>query len=440
MWKASQESLKSQRRTGIIITCLFTVFQWVMTAYLLGVFHKHEIWNPLAAAHPIRVGVLIAAGVFSLALPLLTFLLIRLALNRTRMTHVSLLENRVVKRVKDAEESITLSELSEMRALRSHKGTLTKMWLLTKKGSSLTLECLDHFDDLFLALKTAAPSCPVKEWTITKNVRRIWLLYFVLFIPLIALLLHGSISINFFSGFGFVLIFCLWFTMRSYAPVCYPDAPLLSSQLGVRYRWLDFAFAGLAFYLLVNAVAQGIEVVRKGEFVHLLGIFFTPTILTWLFVVPLLPKARLRKADRLILASLLTIAIGIQLTEGRQVHTSKRLALNLAYNYSTSGRYHKAIDILEDFIQNTDEQSDYAWELLAYTCKQTGDWKRLLNIAEDTINVNSHYAPAYHMAGLAASQLYGLRSKESRKYYTKYLELNPNPEETAFVKEIFPDL
>jgi len=120
--------------------------------------------------------------------------------------------------------------------------------------------------------------------------------------------------------------------------------------------------------------------------------------------------------------------------------SEKRSALNLAYFYLKKERYHIAISILEDFIQESAEQSDYAWELLVYTCKQTREWKRLLNIAEDTINVNSHYAPVYHIAGFAASQLYGLRSKESRKYYTKYLELNPNTEETAFVKEIFPDL
>jgi hypothetical protein len=44
------------------------------------------------------------------------------------------------------------------------------------------------------------------------------------------------------------------------------------------------------------------------------------------------------------------------------------------------------------------------------------------------------------MAGLAASQVYGLRSDEAKKYYTKYLELNPNSEETAFVRQLFPDL
>jgi regulator of sirC expression with transglutaminase-like and TPR domain len=64
----------------------------------------------------------------------------------------------------------------------------------------------------------------------------------------------------------------------------------------------------------------------------------------------------------------------------------------------------------------------------------------LLRIAEAVIQVDPDSAAAYRAAGLAASQIYGLRSAEARRYYQKYVELNPNPEETAFVRELFPDL
>ena len=49
-------------------------------------------------------------------------------------------------------------------------------------------------------------------------------------------------------------------------------------------------------------------------------------------------------------------------------------------------------------------------------------------------------AEAYDIAGLAAGQIYGLRSDESRFYYAKYVSLEPDTKKSAFVKDYFPDL
>ena len=112
----------------------------------------------------------------------------------------------------------------------------------------------------------------------------------------------------------------------------------------------------------------------------------------------------------------------------------------LAYAYSTKGKYKEAIDILEDLIRKSDHSSEYAWDLLAYACRKSGEWERLLEIAKLGIEKDPQSAPAYHEAGFAAGQIYGVHSPESRAYYEKYLELEPDTSKTAFVKEIFPDV
>jgi hypothetical protein len=71
---------------------------------------------------------------------------------------------------------------------------------------------------------------------------------------------------------------------------------------------------------------------------------------------------------------------------------------------------------------------------------QTHEWKKALDAAKDVIHARPTTAEAYHIAGLATGQIYGLRSDESRFYYARYVALEPDTKKTAFVKDYFPDL
>ncbi len=76
----------------------------------------------------------------------------------------------------------------------------------------------------------------------------------------------------------------------------------------------------------------------------------------------------------------------------------------------------------------------------AYAYVRARDWKNALEAAKLSIQTQPTGTEGYHIAGLAAGQIYGVHSNESRAYYAKYVELEPDTRKTAFVKEIFPDL
>jgi hypothetical protein len=91
--------------------------------------------------------------------------------------------------------------------------------------------------------------------------------------------------------------------------------------------------------------------------------------------------------------------------------------------------------------------SDQSREAVAATYReeahhyiQTHDWQKALDAAKGIIHANPTMAEAYQIAGLAAGQIYGPRSDESRFYYARYVELEPDTKKTAFVKDLFPDL
>jgi hypothetical protein len=77
---------------------------------------------------------------------------------------------------------------------------------------------------------------------------------------------------------------------------------------------------------------------------------------------------------------------------------------------------------------------------LAYSYVHVRDWKNALAAAQLTIQSEPDRAEAYHIAGAAAGQVYGVHSIQSREYYAKYVELEPDTRKTEFIKEIFPDL
>jgi hypothetical protein len=68
------------------------------------------------------------------------------------------------------------------------------------------------------------------------------------------------------------------------------------------------------------------------------------------------------------------------------------------------------------------------------------NWNGALDAAVRAIQEEPESTEAYHIAGAAAGQIYGLNSKESRSYYERFIQLEPDPTKKAFVKEIFPDL
>ena len=471
-WSISTESLQSLRKARLWITALCAALGWSFTAYLYTVFAKNDLWGPLAARHPIMAGSFVLIHACFLVWPLLAFWSVTVVSKRARKTQVALLADRLVHRVGDQEQQVVFSNLSQIWAVRSWNGKLTKIRFLPRQGHPVVLWGLERFDDFLSALKQAAPSCPVQEWKAPEWLRRAWWLVLIPAIVITGLALQGSISQNLQAGLLGLLMLGWWFATRSCGPACSTDDNLFSSQLGPRYRWLDFAFAGVVLYLLAHAIGKGVEALHESRFTDLLSLFFTPLILTWLFLAPVVRQARSRQPDRLMLACLLSLVVGIHLVEsdstraarasttGVKLVEEKRyqqaisyletawrrepqqgyLAEHLAYAYSMTGRSQDAITLLEELSQRLGQPSDYAWELLAHACQHTGQWQRLLDIADAAIRAHPHSVQAYHMAGLAASQLYGLRSEEARKYYVKYVELEPDAQKTAFVKELFPDL
>jgi hypothetical protein len=77
---------------------------------------------------------------------------------------------------------------------------------------------------------------------------------------------------------------------------------------------------------------------------------------------------------------------------------------------------------------------------LAYSYVRVRDWNNAFEAAKVAIQAQPDLAEAYHIAGAAAGQIYGVQSNQSREYYAKYVELEPDTRKTAFVKAIFPDL
>lgn len=472
-WNVSQQHLESLHKWRTNFTIIFTVIMWSFAVYVYTPFSKDNIADSLMRSHPGVATLIGGQFILFLILPLFTFFIFTRIVNRSKITQVFLTEDRLIKQIGHEKEEILLTQLFEIRTMRlGSKNILKKAWLMTQRGAPMLLEGLEDFEGFLLTLKSAVPSCPIKEQKIPQLVGRICLLFFILWVPLSILLLQGHMSSNAFCVIGILFLVVLWFATRSCRPVCQQEERLFSSLLGARYRWLDFAFAGVVFYLLASAIGQGMEAIQDGTYSDLLSIFFVPIILTWLFLVPLWRRIRINKSDRWMLASVFIIVLGLHLIEGQPSRASKDFrkarrhfeakryeqalpyleesyrhdprnqshAEYLAYAYSKTRQYQEAMNILENLIQSSNGSSDYAWELLPYVCRQTGEWQRLLNIAETSIDVDPDSASGYRAAGLAASQIYGLRSEEARQYYKKYLELNSNPKETAFVKELFPDL
>ena len=76
----------------------------------------------------------------------------------------------------------------------------------------------------------------------------------------------------------------------------------------------------------------------------------------------------------------------------------------------------------------------------AYASARARDWKKTLDNAKQAIQASPERVEPYHVAGLAAGQIYGLHSAESRSFYAEYVKREPDPAKKAFVKEIFPEL
>jgi tetratricopeptide (TPR) repeat protein len=68
------------------------------------------------------------------------------------------------------------------------------------------------------------------------------------------------------------------------------------------------------------------------------------------------------------------------------------------------------------------------------------NWQKALSMAKRAIKADPAMAEAYHVAGLAEGQLYGLQSDESRFYYSKFVHLEPDMTKKVFLKDIFPDM
>jgi tetratricopeptide (TPR) repeat protein len=462
-WGVSEEYLKSLCKGTVVCLVIAAVPCWGMLFYTFTVFGEHDLWNLLLKARPFMAISLMCIFAAIAVTPLLGAWYLRALTNRLRATSVSLSGDKLIKRVRDEEQCVLFSELSALLVVRSWKGTLGTVRLVTQKGPGLILESLERFDEFLYALKQAAPHCAIKEWTVSLSHQRVLWVFLGVACVLLLALLQGIISQ---TVFYVVLLVLLGFIM-GYRSRIAPQAfrwcwwqdqyqALFSAQLGIRYRWLDFAFGAVVLYLLVRSIPEASEALREGQWTVLLKILFTPLILAWIFLVPLVRSARSRRSDRLVLVAILSIVIGIQVIEAKVVSRSEaatkglkyveekryeaaiplleqayrrepdqtHLAERLAYSYSMTGRHQDVINVLEDLIRRPDQPSDYAWQLLAHACRQTGQWKHLLNIADAAILANPRSVEAYHMAGLAASQIYGLRSAEAREYYTRYVELN----------------
>ncbi|MBI3009863.1 MAG: hypothetical protein HYY57_02635 [Candidatus Omnitrophica bacterium] len=473
-WKISEDYLKTLRRS----TLALTLPCWFAPLYILTIFAKHDLWNAILRADPFMAAILLPTFLAIVITPLLGVWYLKVFTQRAQATLVSVLDDRLIKRVKQEEQSVLFSELSEVLLVRSRNGTLRSIRLVTQKGPGLVLAGLDRFEDLLTTLTRHLPHCPVHEWRISLNQQRVLWFIGLAGLFLFVLSLQGIISptVFYYLLFGIVILL-FWYQARTIPRGfrSWQDL-LISSQLGSRYRWLDFVLGAVVLCLWVSTILEGVEALYEGHLTNLPIIFFTPLVLTWLFLVPLVRSVQSNRTDRgLLIVMLSVVMIGfpvMQMIERRTASPSKaatkglqyiqekryeaaiphlqqayrqkpdqvHLAEHLAYAYSMSGKYQDVIHIWEERIQDLKELSDYSWQLLAHACQQTGEWERLLSIAESAISTKGHSVEAYHVAGLAASQIYGLHSDEAKQYYAKYVELNPNTTETGFVKELFPDL
>jgi tetratricopeptide (TPR) repeat protein len=114
--------------------------------------------------------------------------------------------------------------------------------------------------------------------------------------------------------------------------------------------------------------------------------------------------------------------------------------LKRAYASYIAGDYQEAVNLLEHLRHQLASPSEYLGYLLALSYQQLGKWSKSLDAAQAAIHAEPSSARAYYVAGSAAVHLYGERSGEARPYFQKYLELNPNAPEAAYIKQLFPDL
>ena len=478
-WTISQEYLRDLRKNMLGCLCAAALCSWSIVGFTLTTFAKHDLWRPIMATHPVLAMDLVLDFVAIAATPLLGVLLLRILMARARVTSVALLEDRLVKRVHE-EECVPLAALSEIFAVRSWNGRLKTVRCLTRTGSSLTVDGLDDCDAFLQALQHTVPHCPVRKWTVPRRYHWIWCPVSVTACLLLVADLHHLISRTVFYGALLSSVMLAIWCQARMVPRGFrrwSEQALWSSHLGTRYRWLDLAFGGLVLYLFVGMLPEAGQAIREGRWADLLSLSFTPCLLTWFYLVPLVRAVRRRRADWLVLVGMLSLALGLQWMGARSLRApvsvpagdaaqglryvadqryakaipplerayrrdprQSDLGEHLAYAYSMIGKPDEAIRVLDALIRQPGEPSTYAWELLMRTCHQTGQWRRLLDAAETVIAVHPRSAPAYHAAGLAASQLYGLRSPEARRYYAQYRALNPNKNETAFVQELFPYL
>lgn len=260
-WSISESYLKRLRTSRVWGTLLFAVGSWGFAGYLCIIFNVHDVWWFLVIGHSVVAGVLVVYLAVFIAQPLFYFLLTTTMLHRAGLTQVTVSAEQVIKRIGKEEEVISLSELTEARVVRSSTGTLIMGCLVPRRGPAMALQGLEHLEELVGALTQAAPSFQVHEWTFTRSLRNMRRLLVALALVLMLLAFQSRISLNVYVGLMLVLALGAWIVFRPLrqAAGCQTCGPRFATMLGVRYRWLDYGFAGLILFLLAGAIWRGTD-------------------------------------------------------------------------------------------------------------------------------------------------------------------------------------
>jgi len=484
-WATSAKCLGQMRRTRVWATLVTAAVMWGPMAYIAMGFRKVGLgWtgysnNSLLA----NLGLLLA---FTMgAMPLGMWFILSKTLRRAGVTTITLSTapggNRVIKSVEGEASSVSVDALSEIRVLRGADGQLVRVRLATSSGERLDADNLKDFDGFLVALREAAPACPFKEWAMPAILTRIRWAALVLILGLCAAAIHGNLNPNIFIGTCWFLVLLTWFGFRSYRPVTSQfEHYLLSSLLGERYFWLDFPFAGLVVFLSVAAIVQGMHAVHEGHPSDLFRLSFVPIVIGVPFLITFIRHVMRMEGKRKhlsmgILAAILGANVWFGIRENRRMIQAEvrdkwqvlldqhryaeaipyleeayrespheRLyAERLGYAYAGAGRYQDANSILDKLHPS----AGYPKELLAYNNRalaasyvQKRDWPKALGAARVVIALKPDDAEAYHLAGLAAWEIQGPKSKTAHDYYARYIKLEPDPAKTAFIKPLYPDL
>jgi len=248
-WTLSSKYIDQLRRNRLWMTILAAVWVWGRLVCSAAHLSRFKLWALLHSQRPAVADIGNLLYVVCATLPFWSWLFYTKIIRRARATTFQLNEaagwRQILRVVEGETSSLSLDTLSEIQVFCAADVRLIRIRLIASGGRRLDAGHLENFDDFLAALRAAAPSCPVKEWTMPAALRIIGWVGMAVLLGLGAAAVHGNINRNIFVGVTWILMVSVWFIAQVYIPMALPgDGSLFSYRLGKRYLWLDFAFAG----------------------------------------------------------------------------------------------------------------------------------------------------------------------------------------------------